>query len=80
MRKIFYALSAGGTLVGLLAVTRSYMGGDMYVGTDEMFGKTVIITGANRGIGKETAKDLAKRGDFLQNKPIFNVESNIMRK
>lgn len=38
------------------------MSGNLYTGNEEMFGKTVVVTGANKGIGKETAKNLAKRG------------------
>lgn len=34
----------------------------MCTSTAKMTGKTVIITGANSGIGKETARDLAGRG------------------
>ena len=36
-----------------------------YVGNENIYGKTVIITGCNTGIGKETAKVLAKKGTFL---------------
>jgi len=42
---------------------RDITGGKIkYVGTERIPGKTVIITGATSGIGKETAKELANRG------------------
>lgn len=34
----------------------------VYKGTSRMDGKTVIVTGSNSGIGKEAAKELARRG------------------
>jgi retinol dehydrogenase 13 len=62
IRKYVYFMSFCGTTVGALAVARSYLSGDLYTGNEELYGKTAIVTGANTGIGKECAKELAKRG------------------
>jgi FlaA1/EpsC-like NDP-sugar epimerase len=62
LQKIYLSLTGTGALVGALALSRSYLSGDKYRGKEEMYGKTVVITGANKGIGKETAKEMARRG------------------
>lgn len=41
---------------------RDKYGGKKYESEVQITGKTVIVTGANTGIGKEIARSLAKRG------------------
>ncbi|XP_048735006.2 retinol dehydrogenase 13-like [Ostrea edulis] len=57
-----YHASALGTIGLGSLLLRDYLSGKVFQGEELLMGKTAIVTGANSGIGKETAKDFAKRG------------------
>ena len=54
------AMVLGSAAASYLAL--EYFGGGKCHSDAKMNGKTVVITGCNTGIGKETARDLSKRG------------------
>lgn len=58
------AVGVGVVVAGsiVLGAIKRYFGGGVCYSQAQLPGKTVIITGANTGIGLETAVDLAKRG------------------
>ncbi|CAF1491833.1 unnamed protein product [Adineta ricciae] len=62
MRTVTVALTGAAGIYGGLVLYREYFVKAQYTGNEQLFGKTAIVTGANTGIGREVAHDLARRG------------------
>uniref|UniRef100_A0A3P8WWJ6 Si:dkey-23o4.6 n=1 Tax=Cynoglossus semilaevis TaxID=244447 RepID=A0A3P8WWJ6_CYNSE len=58
-----------------VAVLRKWIAGGVCRCSVRLDGKTVVITGANTGIGKETSREMARRGELMACRDLTRAES-----